>query len=82
MPFNPRWLLGRTIVAVEMNPFRARESADDRTMTSDPVLFLDNGACLSFFVDETDGDSYGVRLNYTTGARQPSADAVRLTTPR
>lgn len=78
MPFNPRWLLGRTIVAVELNRFRARESPDDRTMTSNPTLFLDNGASLSFFVDETDGDGYGISLIYTSPAREPGPDAVHL----
>lgn len=60
--FNPKWILGRTIVAVEMNPRLGRNGGTQ--MAHDPVIRLDNGATLQFHVEETDDLMYGVDILY------------------
>lgn len=56
-----RYLVGRTIVAVDLRPF---ESGRHRRLhvTTDPVFTLDDGSRLRFFVCETEGTEYGVEL--------------------
>ncbi len=59
-----RLLVGRTIVAVDLRPFDGGSPQEIRNC-HDPVITLDNGAQLTFSVQETDsGDGYGVRPNY------------------
>lgn len=61
-----RLLVGRTIVAVDLRP------ADDCDVTGkklgvyyDPIFTLDNGARVTFHVQEIDcGDGYGVMPRY------------------
>lgn len=80
MSFNPKWLLGRTIVAVEMNTARVRPAngGEARTMHQ-PVIFLDNGASIGFTVEEhPDGAEYGIDIGYARHSRDPHPDAVRL----
>lgn len=61
----PRLLAGRTIVAVDLRPFPdGRGSKAYR-----PVLTLDNGATLSFTVQETESQEYGVRPDYSARSR-------------
>lgn len=61
-----RLLVGRTIVAVDLQPFDDCDSAGRKVKTCyDPRLVLDNGARVTFMVDEIDcGDGYGVRPLY------------------
>lgn len=60
MRMNKRWLIGRTIVDVELNPF-----SDGRgSIAHDPVITLDNGAKLAFQTEETDDLDYGVNIIY------------------
>lgn len=75
---NPKWLIGRTIVAVEMNAYRARESPVDRTLAHQPVITLDNGARLLFITDETDFGEYGTTIVYA----KPRKPAARKKEPR
>jgi hypothetical protein len=58
--FNPKWIIGRTIVAVDMKPF-----SDGRGGTvHDPAFTLDNGAKVSFITEETYDRDYGVNILY------------------
>jgi hypothetical protein len=61
-----RLLVGRKIVAVDLQPFDDCDSSGRKIKTSyEPRFILDNGARLTFSVDEIDcGDGYGVRPNY------------------
>jgi len=58
---NPKWLIGRTIVAVDMRPFDSR--MDNKT-AYDPLITLDNGAQLTFTTQETDTGEYGTAISY------------------
>lgn len=64
--FNPKWIIGRTIVACEMNPQPARDygSGSPETIFHTPVITLDNGATLMFDAEETDFNVYGVNIDY------------------
>jgi hypothetical protein len=61
MKVNKRDLIGRKIVNVEWNSFRAREGRE-RTMATDPMLVLDDGTRLRFLAEETDFGYYGVKI--------------------
>jgi hypothetical protein len=63
---NAHLLVGRTIVAFDPRPFDDCNAAGRKLRTSyRPVITLDNGATLTFTVDEIDsGAEYGVRTNY------------------
>jgi hypothetical protein len=60
--FNPKWIIGRTITAVDMRPFRKLE---DNRIAHDPVFTLDNGARIFFVTEETGGSEYGTSVCYT-----------------
>lgn len=56
-------LVGRRIVGFRHNPW-----SDGRGGTAhNPVIELDNGAVLTFTVEETDCGEYGVCCSYTPG---------------
>jgi hypothetical protein len=55
--FDKRWIIGRTIVAVDLNPTAA--GGDRPWKIHDPVFTLDNGAELVFVVEEGEYE-YGV----------------------
>ena len=61
-----RLLVGRAIVAVDLEPFDDCNAAGRKVQTCyRPRITLDNGAIVTFFVQETDpGDCYGVRPTY------------------
>lgn len=67
-----RLLVGRKIVAVDLQPFDDLDSAGKKIKTSyEPRITLDNGAVLSFVVDEIDcGDGYGVVPMYHSKPRE------------
>lgn len=73
MSFNPKWLIGRTVVSVEMNPYRARDAPQDRSIAYNPVITLDNGAQIRFVAQETDGSEYGVAIVYNAVARKAAS---------
>lgn len=58
--FNPSWVIGRTIVAVRMNPFDDGKGGTAHA----PVLELDNGAQLHFVTEETEMGEYGTSIAY------------------
>lgn len=69
---TPRLLVGRTIAAVELNPFEDVMVSGLRLGTRyDPVIVLDNGARVRFVVEEIDsGACYGVRPCYDAPSRR------------
>ena len=65
---NPRWLIGRKIVKVEMQPFQARPNEGRLSpVAHDPVIWLDNGAHLTFTTEETECGVYGTSISYHKG---------------
>lgn len=65
--FNPKWIIGRTIVACEMNPF---DSGDGHmSVAHNPVITLDNGARLKFMAEEA-ADGYGIDIVYFAASQR------------
>lgn len=64
--FNPKWIIGRTIVACDMRPFQANDPTLKGTKETahDPVITLDNGAKLYFQTEETEIGEYGTSVVY------------------
>lgn len=62
MTFNPRWIIGKTVAAVEMRPF----DADDHTRRKahDPKIIFTDGSSITFNTEETERGEYGVDVLY------------------
>ena len=59
---NPKLLVGRKIVRVEMHPHVEGNGTDARTM-HDPIIYLDDGSSLAFLAEEhPEGAEYGVHI--------------------
>jgi hypothetical protein len=56
-----RYLVGRTIAAVELHPFETGRYRAQGTSFA-PVITLDDGTELRFLVQETEGSEYGVEI--------------------
>ena len=77
-----RRLVGRKIVDVRLRRFAA---GGGRGWTYDPVLVLDNGATVTFTVDELESASdYGITPNYylPAAASPPATSRARARRPR
>lgn len=63
---SARLLVGRRIIGYDARRFQGRRSIRGRgqQVAHAPIILLDNGASLSFTVEETDGGEYGVCINY------------------
>jgi hypothetical protein len=60
--FNPRHVIGRRIVAVEMNTVKVKDEGYGGRM-HDPRITLDDGSTLRFVVEEhPEGAEYGVNI--------------------
>jgi hypothetical protein len=74
MPFNPKWLVGKTIERVDMRSF---DDGRGRT-THNPRITFTDGTALTFGADELEhGDGYGIALNYhpkNPRPRKPTKD--------
>jgi len=58
---NPKWIEGKTIKSVDMNPF-----PDGRGGTAHgPVITFEDGSRISFYTEETDTGEYGTSIVYT-----------------
>jgi hypothetical protein len=58
--FNPKWLKGKVVERVEMNPF-----SDGRGgMTHDPRIVFTDGSSIRFDVAPTENDEGGVDIRY------------------
>jgi hypothetical protein len=58
--FNPKWIIGRKIIAVEMHPFEG----ENHLTAHAPVITLDNGARIFFVTEETGLSEYGTAICY------------------
>jgi hypothetical protein len=63
---QPRWIIGRTITNVMMNP---RPNGRGGTAYS-PVITLDNNAKLYFQVDETEDLEYSTNIQYAPPSKK------------
>jgi hypothetical protein len=61
---KPYWIIGRRIIAVELNSFPARPDDKNSPLAHQPVIHLDNGARLDFTTEETECGVYGTAINY------------------
>lgn len=61
--FNPKWIIGRTIVGVDMRRFSTGRTSYG-TVAHDPVITFDNGAVIYFTTEETEIGEYGTAITY------------------
>lgn len=62
MSLNPRHLIGRKIVRIDMNAHVEGDGSDARTMHA-PVIHLDDGSSLAFYAEEHPHSAdYGVNI--------------------
>lgn len=63
---QPRWLVGKTVARVDMNPFPDGRGG----VAHSPVITFTDGSCARFVVEETDTADYGVAITYTPARRR------------
>jgi hypothetical protein len=63
---NLRWILGKRIVEVNMNPFPDGMGGT----THNPVFTLEDGSQVRFAVQETEVGEYGIELVYRKKPRK------------
>lgn len=56
--FNPRWIVGKTIAAVDMRPFET-----ESRKAHDPIITFTDGSQIQFLTEET-GYDYGTDIVY------------------
>jgi hypothetical protein len=71
---NPRWLVGKTIARVEMNPFEAHDPnqircGSGRRVAHDPRIYFTDGTSISFVTEETEIGEYGTDIVYRKKGR-------------
>jgi hypothetical protein len=57
---NPRWIVGKTVARVDLNPFDDGKGATAHA----PVIYFTDGSSISFSTEETDMEGYGISINY------------------
>lgn len=63
-----RKLRGKTIKAIQLNPFDPCWAGHEGEAVTDPVIVFKDGTCLRFMVEETETGEYGVKLVYPARA--------------
>lgn len=67
---NPRWLVGKVIAKVEMNPFD-----DGRGLIAhNPVITFTDGSAIAFTTEETEIGEYGTAISYRRKNRALTAN--------
>jgi hypothetical protein len=61
MRFDPKWIVGKTIARVEMNPF---DAGGGRGTAHDPAIYFTDGTRITFMAQELEEDGYGVAIIY------------------
>ncbi len=56
MRFNPKWIIGKTVERVEMNPFESREFPEriGSMVAHDPCIYFTDGSSIAFSTEETE----------------------------
>ena len=68
MKFNPKWIVGKRVASVEMNPLRGGQSGG--SVSHNPVIYFADGSQIWFTVQEGSdkfGNAYGVGISYYAG---------------
>lgn len=65
---NPRWLVGKTISSVEMNPFDAHVSGK-LVVAHQPVIRFTDGSSIAFYTQERDDGEYGTGIEYISPSK-------------
>ena len=76
---SARELVGRRIIAFEPLPFKSGESHDNR-LAHRPIVYLDDGSCLTFTTEEVEGD-YGTFIGRHPHCAPPSGTGTRPRNP-
>ena len=64
MRFNPKWIIGKTVASVEMNPFPKGSLRESRSgVAHQPCITFTDGSRIWFSTEETEGD-YGTAIAY------------------
>jgi hypothetical protein len=64
MSFNPKWILGKKVVMVEMNLFDAGTARHNRA-AHNPRIYFEDGSSIAFTTEETEGSEYGTGIVYS-----------------
>jgi hypothetical protein len=62
MTFNPKWIIGKTVERVEMNPFGM--SHDLKEPIHDPRIYFTDGSMIGFGCEEADEGDPGTGIFY------------------
>jgi len=62
--FNPKWIIGKTVVSVDMRPFDKGDEFPDHQKAYDPLIYFSDGSYITFTTDETGTGEYGLHINY------------------
>ena len=66
MTFSPRWIIGKTVARVEMNPFE-RGLHQARGVAHNPRIVFTDGSSITFSTEETEVGEYGTAIEYWKG---------------
>ncbi len=61
--FQPRWIIGKTVARVEMNPFSAGGYGRGET-AHNPRIYFTDGSSIAFHTEETETGEYGTDIDY------------------
>lgn len=65
MHFNPKWIKGKTVAQVDLNPFpKGLEWQSRRGTAHNPVIWFTDGSSIRFITEETENDGYGTAIAY------------------
>lgn len=70
MSFNPKWIVGKTIERVEMNPFKAGSDENPRMLAHAPRIHFSDGSWIYFHTEETEVGEYGTDIGYAKPKRK------------
>lgn len=59
--FNPKWIVGKSVARVEMNPF---DDGQGRK-AHDPRIWFTDGSSIAFTTEETEVGEYGTNISYS-----------------
>lgn len=65
MTFNPKWIVGKRVAAVEMRPFDDGKGGKAHA----PIIRFADGSFIEFTTEETEVGEYGTSIDY----RKPRA---------
>lgn len=68
--FQARWITGKTVARVEMNPFPADDGTGCRLgMAFAPRIYFTDGSSIAFGTQETEVGEYGTDIGYRKASK-------------